>query len=205
MTMTNKVTDIPLKFVVIEEKLSNDKTYVLSTTPIDIKYLLNNTVYQLKPGITLHKVYAKNRAIAADVLVGKDNIVVEETEETIEYINKDDLEPYELSDYDKQCLAKYDNKQNKLKFFDDMILPSIISLIDTYRCVNILTRKNEIELLFNYAYATDNDKATKIKTAKEIVSKIKDLGCSITYHRCSNNLATIHKIKTVDNLQKLPE
>lgn len=203
--MTNKVTDIPLKFVVIEEKLSNDKTYVLSTTPIDIKYLLNNTVYQLKPSTTLHKVYAKNRAIAADVLVGKDNIVVEETEETIEYINKADLEPYELSDYDKQRISKHNKTQNKLKFFDDMIFPSIISLIDTYRCVNILTRKNEIELSFNYAYATDNDKATKIKTAKEIVSKIKDLGCHITYHRCSNNLATIHKLKTVDNLQKLPK
>lgn len=202
--MTNKVTDIPLKLVVVEDNRYGQIDYKLMTTSVSVETLLSH-IYQLKAGAILHRIRVKNRAVTAKVLVGENTIIVKESSDTIEYINKDDLEPYELSDYDKQRLAKYDNKQNKLKFFDDMLFPSIKALINTYGCINILTRKNEIELSFNYAYATDNDKATKIKTAKEIVSKIKDLGCHITYHRCSNNFATIHKLKTVDNLQKLPE
>jgi hypothetical protein len=202
--MTNKVIDIPLKLVVVEDNRYGQIDYKLTTTPVSIETLLG-PIYQLKPGITLHRINAKNRAVTAKALAGENTIIVKESSDTIEYINKDDLEPYELSDYDKQRLAKYDNKQNKLKFFNDMLFPSIKALINTYNCVLIRNNKNEIELSFNYAYATDNDKATKIKAAKEIVSKIKDLCCHITYHRCSNNLATIHKIKTVDNLQKLPE
>lgn len=202
--MTDKVTDIPLKLVVVERNHGLLKEFKLTTTPVNIEALLG-PIYQLKAGATLHRMLVKKRAVTAKVLVGEDAIVVKEGEEVIEYVNKTDLEPYELSNYDKERLAEHDSKHNKLKFFDDMLFPSIKALINTYGCVNIRMMKDEIELSFNYAYATDNDKATKIKTAKEIVSKIKDLGCHITYHDRCNTFATIHKLKTVGNLQKLPE
>lgn len=200
--MTNKVTDIPLKLVIVERDHYGYVDRKLTTTPVSVETLLG-TVYQLKPGAALHRMYAKNRAVAAKVLVGENAIVVKESSDTIEYINKDDLEPYELSDYDKDRLAKYNNKQNKLKLFDDMIFPSVKALIDTYNCVIIRDNENEVELSFDYRYIVDNDEATEIKTAKEIVSKLKGLGYCVTFHTYKD-FATIHKIKTVDNLQKLP-
>jgi len=202
--MTNKVIAIPLKLVVVEDNRYGQIDYKLTTTPVSIETLLG-PIYQLRPGVTLHRINAKNRAVTAKALVGENAIVVKESSDTIEYINKDDLEPYELSSYDKKRIAERDNKQNKLKLFNDIIFPSIKALTDTYNYVIIRDNKNEVELSFDYRYIiTDNDLSIQLKTAKEIVSKLKDLGYNVTFH-AYRDFATIHKIKTVDNLQKLPE
>lgn len=110
--MTDKTIDIPLKLVVVEHNCGAWTQFRVTTTPVNTEALLG-TIYQLKSGATLHRIYVKNRAVTAKVIVGEDAVVVKEGKEVVEYINKADLEPYELSDYDKERLAEYNKKDQR--------------------------------------------------------------------------------------------
>ena len=129
--MTNKAIDIPLKLVVVERNYGAWTQFRVTTTPVNTEALLG-PIYQLKAGATLHRIYTKNRAVTAAVLAGEDAVVVKEGEEVVEYVNKADLEPYELSDYDKERLAEYNKKINGKDLFDKIVMPNMLAIVKEY-------------------------------------------------------------------------
>lgn len=159
------------------------KEFKVTTTPVNIEALLG-PIYQLKVGATLHRMLAKNRVVTAKVLVGENAIAVKESEEVIEYVNKTDLEPYELSNYDKERLAEYNKRVNAKNMFDTMIMPSIKAIADKYD-LNWTINKNNIVLTDMDTYRYENYcKKDHKERHNEIIDKLRTLGCkvSVTAH-----------------------
>ena len=175
--MDNKVIDIPLKLVVVERNYGAWKEFKVTTTPVNTEALLG-PIYQLKAGTTLHRMCVKNRAVTAKVLVGENAIVVKEGEEVIEYINKIDLEPYELSDYDKERLAEYNKRINAKNIFDTMIMPSIKAIAEEYD-LNWAKDKKNVLLADKNVKSIHYRKSDHKERHNEIADKLKALGCKV--------------------------
>lgn len=175
--MTNKAIDIPLKLVVVERNYGAWTQFRVTTTPVNTEALLG-PIYQLKAGTTLHRIYAKNRAVTAAVLVGEDAVVVKEGEEVVEYINKADLEPYELSDYDKERLAEYNKKINGKDLFDKIVMPNILAIVKEYDLDWAKDKKN-VMLADKDAWSISYRKADHKERHEEITNKLKALGCKV--------------------------
>lgn len=196
--MTNKVTDIPLKIVVVERNYGAWKEFKVTTTPVNTEALLG-PIYQLKAGTTLHRMYVKNRAVTAKVIVGEDAIVVKDKEETIEYVNKADLEPYELSDYDKERLAEYNKRINGKNIFDAMIMSSIKAIAEEYG-VNWAKDKKNVYLVDKGVYRNDYRKSDHKERHKEITDKLKALGCKVIIPSYGEDICRININQSVANM-----
>ncbi len=199
--MTDKVTDIPLKLVIVERNYGNWKEFKIATTPVNIEALLG-PIYQLKAGATLHRMLVKKRAVTAKVLVGEDAIVVKESEEVIEYVNKTDLEPYELSNYDKERLDEYNKRVNAKNMFDTMIMPSIKSISEKYDLKWTKDRNNILltDMAAYYdSYSFPYCKADHKEKHNEIVDKLKALGCKVSVAYYGNTICKINITQTIAN------
>lgn len=196
--MTNEVIDIPLKIVIVERNYGAWKEFKVATTPVNTEALLG-PIYQLKVGTTLHRMCVKNRAVTAKVIVGEDAIVVKDKEETIEYVNKADLEPYELSDYDKNRLAEYNKRINGKNIFDVMIMPSIKAIAEEYN-INWAKDKKNIYLVDKGVYSIHYRKSDHKERHKEITDKFKALGCKVIIPNCGEDICRININQTVANL-----
>lgn len=175
--MTDKTIDIPLKLVVVEHNHGIWKGFKVTTTPVSVEALLG-TIYQLKSGATLHRIRIKNRAVTAKAIVGEDAIVVKESKETVEYINKTDLEPYKLSDYDKERLAEYNKRTSGKDLFDKIVIPNILAIVKEYN-LEWVKNKKAIYIADKDVFSIHYRKADHKERHKEIVDKLKALGCKI--------------------------
>ena len=197
--MTNKVTDIPLKIVIVERNYGAWKEFKVTTTPVNTEALLG-PIYQLKAGATLHRMRAKNRAVTAKVLVGEDAIVVKDKEETIDYINKTDLEPYELSDYDKERLAEYNKRVNAKNIFDTMIMPSIKAIAEEYD-LNYTKGKKDILLADKNVKSIHYRKSDHKERHNEIADKLKALGCKVIVPNFGIAICRININQSIANMR----
>ncbi len=196
--MTNKVTDIPLRLVIVERNHGVWKEFKVATTPVNTEALLG-TIYQLKAGATLHRMCIKNRAVTAKVIVGEDAIVVKDKEETIEYVNKADLEPYELSDYDKERLAEYNKKINGKDLFDKIVMPNISAIIKEYDLEWVKDKKNVL-LADKGCWSISYCKADHKEKHNEIVDKLKALGCKVIVPSFGKDICRININQSVANM-----
>lgn len=188
--MTNKAIDIPLKLVVVERNYGAWTQFRVTATPVNTEALLG-PIYQLKAGTTLHRIYAKNRAVTAAVLVGEDAIVVKEGEEVVEYINKADLEPYELSDYDKERLAEYNKKINGKDLFDKIVMPNILAIIKEYD-LDWAKNKKYVSFADKSSWDFNYRRSDHKERYKEIVDKFKALGCRVIIPNCGMDICRIN-------------
>lgn len=196
--MNNNVTDIPLKIVVVERNYGAWKEFKIATTPVNTEALLG-PIYQLKVGATLHRMCVKNRAVTAKVIVGEDAIVVKDKEETIEYVNKTDLEPYELSDYDKERLAEYNKRINGKDLFDKIVMPNILAIVEEYGIRWAKDKKNVLlsdkdSSSYHYRKSDNEEKH------KEIVNKLKALGCKVIVPTFGLDICRISINQSVANM-----
>lgn len=196
--MTNKVTDIPLKTVVVERNYGAWKEFKVTTTPVNTEALLG-PIYQLKAGATLHRMCVKNRAVTAKVIVGEDAIVVKDREETIEYINKADLEPYELSDYDKDRLAEYNKRINSKDLFDKIVMPNILAIVKEHDLDWAKDKKNVL-LADKDARSISYRKSNHKERYEEIVDKLKALGCKVIVPSFGLDICRININQSIANM-----
>ena len=133
--------------------------------------------------------YAKNRAVTAAVLAGEDAIVVKEGEEVVEYVNKADLEPYELSDYNKERLAEYNKKINGKDLFDKIVMPNILAIVKEYD-LDWDKNKKYVSFADKNPWSISYCKADHKERHKEIVNKF----IVIDYlHFVQSSLYIIHR------------
>lgn len=196
--MTNKVTDIPLKIVVVERNYGAWKEFKVTTTPVNTEALLG-PIYQLKAGATLHRMCIKNRAVTAKVIVGEDAIVVKDKEETIEYVNKADLEPYELSDYDKERLAEYNKRINGKDLFDKIAMPNILAIVKEYN-LNWAKDKSNMLLADKDTGSIHYRKSDHKERHNEITDKLKALGCKVIVPSFGKDICRISINQSVANM-----
>lgn len=196
--MTNEVIDIPLKIVIVERNYGAWKEFKVTTTPVNTEALLG-PIYQLKVGATLHRMCVKNRAVTAKVIVGDDAIVVKEKEETIEYVNKTDLEPYELSDYDKERLAEYNKRINGKDLFDKIVMPNILAIVKEYN-INWAKDKKAVYISDKDIFSIHYRKADHKERHKEIVDKLKALGCKVAIPNCGEDICRININQSIANM-----
>lgn len=115
-----------------DHKKCGYKRYTLSITPVSVKTLQGDTIYKVKDGATLHRL--NTRKLSSTFILSlkrnPDNYLVSDTMESLSYFTKDDLEPYVLSEYDKQRLAEHNTKVNKKQIFESLILPQIEALVN---------------------------------------------------------------------------
>lgn len=183
------IVNIPLKFVIVESIINKSKNYTLRATPLSVEVLLNNTVYQLKPGSNLYKMKA-NKGESLDTVLNtlrsNDSIIIlNHTNKVIEYIKKEDLEAYELSKYDKDRLKDYNTRANIIKMFELLVLPHIQGLTKDYSglIIRINHYSKQIEIAEPYY-----DKHLNKEQKEKIISKLKDLGCIVTKYYFSNSI-----------------
>lgn len=175
--------NIPLKFVIVESTINKSKYYELKPTPLSIEVLLNDIVYQFKPGSSLYKMKA-NKGESLDTTLNTlcfDDtlLVLNHTNKVIEYIKKEDLEPYELSEYDKDRLKEYNARANTVKMFELLILPHIQGLTKDYPDLVINTNSYDKRIEIAEPY---NAKRLNKEQKEKIISKLKDLGCVVFHH-----------------------
>lgn len=196
--MTNAVIDIPLKIVIVERNYGAWKEFKVATTPVNTEALLG-PIYQLKAGATLHRMCVKNRAVTAKVIVGEDTIVVKEKEETIEYINKTDLEPYELSDYDRERLAEYNKRINGKDLFDKIVMPNILAIAEEYD-IHWEKDKKAVYIADKDVFSNHYRKADHKERHKEITDKLKALGCKVIVPSFGEDICRININQSVANM-----
>ena len=115
---------------------------------------------------------------------------------------KEDVEPYVFTDYDDVRIAAYKQKKSKMQLFNEMILPTIKSILANYPDVTYEMNGTMLNIYdytnFPRAYDTYGIKHKYDK----LISQLKDLGLKviksqIIYH---DDICRINITKSMENL-----
>lgn len=200
-----KETLIQLKLVLVKRKnqLYADNAYTLQRTPISTETLINSEILQLKPNVAIHRIYLNHSpAVNPQVLVGVDNYIIFRSDTTIEYISKEDVEPYILTDYDNARIVAYKQKNSKMQLFNEMILPTIKSILADYPDVTCEMNGTTLNICDHANYPrTYNTYELKHKYGK-LISQLKDLGLKVIKSQIvhSDDICRINITKSMENL-----
>ena len=172
--------------------------YTLCTTPVSVERLQDTSIYKVKDNAILHRidVYKLSPDAIIDIKCNPNNYIITDSTKSIEYLTKDDLEPYVLSDYDEQRLNNAKNKANKKQMFDTFILPQIEALANQDN-VKPIYKFDKSTLRFNVTYGVTRDNHLR-KLQNTIYNRLKAIG--ITSRRNYGYDIEILLTKTLDNL-----